>query len=107
MPTQEPPQANPERLAPRGHSLALPHDEDAPAEAAQRALHAAIAGGVAVDLGEPVRAVGGGNAAAAAGVAMPETARDEDGLVEAVKDEVGHAGKRGDMNARPETERAD
>jgi hypothetical protein len=61
-------------------SLTFPHNEDAPAGATQRALHAAITGGVAVDLGDPVRTVGRRNAAAAAGVAMPETAGDEDGF---------------------------
>jgi hypothetical protein len=56
-------------------------------------LDAAIAGGVAIDFGEPVTAVGSGDATSTARVAVPETAGDEDGFLAAGENEVGDAGK--------------
>ena len=72
--------------------LALPNDEHAPAEAAEVAQVFPIAGGVVLDFGEPVFAACGGNAAAAAGVHVPEAAVDEDDFFEAQEDEVWRAG---------------
>ena len=53
-----------------GFGLAFPDGEDAPAEAAEGAAGAAVAGGVLLDFGEPVFAVGGGDAAGPAGVLL-------------------------------------
>jgi hypothetical protein len=75
-------------FAPRGRGLAFPDDEDAIAEATESALDAAIARGVAIDLGDPVSAIGGGNAAAAARVTVPKAAGDEDGEL-AAADSMG------------------
>jgi hypothetical protein len=97
---QESPDSGNESGPASERSLTLPHDENAPAQATQRALHAAIARGVAVDLGDPVCAVGGGNAAPAAGVAMPEAAAYEEGFLEAGEYEIGRAGQGGIVEAR-------
>lgn len=70
-------------------NLTLPDDEDSPAEAAKLPLHPSIALGVAGNLGEPVGAAGGRNAAATAGMTVPITAVDEDDPAMTRKDDVG------------------
>jgi hypothetical protein len=75
-----------------------------PAEAAEGAEVAFVAGGVALDFGEPVLAAGGGDAAAAAGVHVPEAAVDEDDFFEPWEDEVGRAGEGSDVEAVAEAE---
>jgi hypothetical protein len=69
--------------------LAFPDGEGLPAEAAEGVDGAFVAGAVAVHFGEPVLAAGSGDAAAAAGVHVPEAAVDEDDFFETGEDEVG------------------
>jgi hypothetical protein len=90
-----------------GFGLAFPDGEDAPAEAAKGAAGAAVAVGVALDFGEPVGAAGGGDAACAAVVHVPEAAADEDDFFEAWEDEVRRAGEGGDVAAVGEAEGVD
>ena len=85
---QKPPQPIEEPFAPREGGLTFPHDEDAPAEAAQGADGAPVACGVAVDLDEPISAIRRGNPASAASVAMPEAAMDENGELAAGNFEI-------------------
>ena len=62
----------------RFFGFTFPHDEGAPAELAQGALMELIAGGVAVELGEPPVASGRGRRAVlATGMPMPETPVNE------------------------------
>lgn len=91
---EELPDSRSQALTPRGCGLAFPNDEDAVAEAAERAPHAPITRRVAVDLGDPVATIGGGNATAAAGVPMPKAAVHEDREFEAGGNEIGNAGQR-------------
>jgi hypothetical protein len=58
---------------------------------------AAVAGGVAVNLGDPIGAIGRWNAAAPAGMLVPEAAADVDDLPQAGKDQIGRAGERTDV----------
>lgn len=96
---QERPQSLPEPFDLARRALALPHDHNAPPEPAERPLDSLIAGRVPVDLGEPVSTPRRGDAAAAAGVPVPEAAADEDDFVEAGEDEIGSAGERPDVKA--------
>jgi hypothetical protein len=57
-----------------GDRLAFPHDEDAPAEPAEGPLHPFVTGRIAVNLGDPIVSPGCGDAAPAAGGAVPEAA---------------------------------
>jgi hypothetical protein len=57
--------------------VAFPDGEELIAEAAEGAAVLAVAGGVALDFGEPVFAACGGDAAGTAGVSVPEAAVDE------------------------------
>jgi len=72
-----------------GSGLTLPHGEHRPAGTAQRTARPHVAGRVAVDLGHPIGAPGRRDAAAAAGVLVPETAVDVDDLAQAGKGEIG------------------
>lgn len=76
-----------------GAGLAFPDGEELPAEAAEGSAGAFVAGGVALDFGEPVIAAGGWDAAGSAGVGVPEAAVDEDDFFESREDEVGRAGE--------------
>ena len=76
--------------------MAFPDGEDAPAEAGEGAAVTLVAGGVALDFGEPVVAARGGDAAGPAMVHVPEAAVDEDDFLESRKDEVWRAAECGD-----------
>ena len=78
-----------------------------PAEAAEGAKGSFVAGGVLLDFGEPVFAAGGGDAAASAGVHVPEAAVDEDDFLEAGEDEIGCAEEGSDVESVAETEGVD
>ena len=104
---QKPSKAVFEATSAGGAGLAFPDGEDAPAEAAEGAEMVAVAGGVLVDFGEPVIAAGGGNAASAAGMAVPEAAVDKDDLAVAGEDEVGGAGEGSCVESVAESEGVD
>jgi hypothetical protein len=87
--------------------LAFPDGEDAPAEAAEGAVGTAVAVGVSLDFGGPPFAAGGGDAASAAGVAVPETAAHVNDLSMTGQDNVGGAGEGFDMQAVAEAEAMD
>ena len=61
--------------------MAFPDDEDAPAEAGQGAASAAVAGGVAIELADPIRPPRGRQAARPAGMLVPEAAVNDDDLL--------------------------
>ena len=63
--------------------MAFPDGEELPAEAAEGSAGAFVAGGVALDFGEPVALAGGGDAEGTAGMSVPEAAVDEDDFLEA------------------------
>jgi hypothetical protein len=77
--------------------LAFPNDHDAPAEPAQRALDPLIAGGIPVDLGNPIATPRCRNPASAAGMPVPKATADEDHFAESGEHEVGIAGERADV----------
>jgi hypothetical protein len=79
--------------------LAFPDRECLPAKSPEGTARAAVAGGVSLDLGEPVVAAGGGDAAGTAVVHVPEAAADLDDFLEAWEDEVWRAGEGSDVEA--------
>jgi hypothetical protein len=87
--------------------LAFVEGEDVVAGLAEGGAGAAVAAAVAVELGEPEVAAGGGDSAAGAVVHVPEAAGDEDDFFDAWEDEVGGAGEGFDVEAEAEAEGVD
>jgi hypothetical protein len=87
--------------------LAFPHDKHGPAFLAQPADVLLVPGLVPAQFGDPIGAMGGGNAAPSAVVHMPETAANKNNLPQTRENEVGFAGQRGDMEAKAIAEATD
>lgn len=77
--------------------LAFPDGQDVVAQGAELAAGELVTMAVALELGEPVGVAGGGDAAAAASVHVPEAAVDVDDLVAGGEDEVWGAGEGADV----------
>jgi hypothetical protein len=87
--------------------LAFVEGQDAVSGVQEGFAGASVAEAVAIELGEPEGAAGGGDAAAGAVVHVPEAAGDEDDFFEAREDEVGGAGEGFDVEAEAEAEGVD
>lgn len=87
--------------------LAFPDGENSIGKGTQLSTSAPVAIAVALELGEPVAAMGSGDAAAATGVHVPEAAVDVDDFVAGGEDEVGGAGERAEVEAEAEAEGVD
>ncbi len=87
--------------SPRVFGLTLPHDDAVPAEFFERVLMPPVAGGVAVEFGQPPgTAVRGRGAVFAAAMPMPEAPVNEDGRPVFRQNNVGTAGKFSHMKPK-------